>query len=158
LNSSNKDYKFRIYTLRIKLKFMKAIKTSMLVLALGLMSFSANITSKDPIIEETSALALAWKSDNVEVGKIPQGTPKLIQFEFKNNSNKEVIITNVKPACGCTAADYTKTAIQPGKIGYVKATYNAVAPGNFTKTVTVTTSADANPKVLTFKGTVIAKA
>jgi hypothetical protein len=137
---------------------MKAIKISMLVLALGLMSFSANITSKDPIIEETSALALAWKSDNVEVGKIPQGTPKLIQFEFKNNSNKEVIITNVKPACGCTAADYTKTAIQPGKIGYVKATYNAVAPGNFNKTVTVTTSADATPKVLTFKGTVLAKA
>lgn len=137
---------------------MKAFKISMLVLALGLMSFSAISTSKDPIIEETTAPALAWKSVNIEVGKIPQGTPKLIQFEFKNNSNKEVIITYVKPACGCTAADYTKTPILPGKIGYVKATYNAVSLGNFTKTVTVTTSADATPKVLTFKGTVLAKA
>ena len=137
---------------------MKAIKISMLALTLGLMSFSAVSTSNDPIVKETLASVLAWKSELVEVGNIPQGTPKLIQFEFKNNSKKAVIITNVKPACGCTAADYTKDSIAPGKSGYIKATYNAAAPGAFTKTVTVTTSADATPKVLTFKGTVVAKA
>jgi len=137
---------------------MKAIKISMLALTLGLMSFSAVSTSKDPIVKETLASVLAWKADVVSVGNIPQGTPKLIQFEFKNNSKKAVIITNVKPACGCTAADYTKDSIAPGKSGYIKATYNAAAPGAFTKTVTVTTSAETTPKVLTFKGTVIAKA
>ena len=137
---------------------MKAIKISMLALTLGLMSFSAVSTSKDPIVKETLASVLAWKADVVAVGNIPQGTPKLIQFEFKNNSKKAVIITNVKPACGCTAADYTKDSIAPGKSGYIKATYNAAAPGAFTKTVTVTTSAETTPKVLTFKGTVIAKA
>lgn len=136
---------------------MKAIKISMLALTLGLMSFSAVSTSNDPIVKETLASVLAWKSELVEVGNIPQGTPKLIQFEFKNNSKKAVIITNVKPACGCTAADYTKDSIAPGKSGYIKATYNAAAPGAFTKTVTVTTSAETTPKVLTFKGTVIAK-
>lgn len=136
---------------------MKAIKISMLALTLGLMSFSAVSTSKDPIVKETLASVLAWKAELVEVGNIPQGTPKLIQFEFKNNSKKAVIITNVKPACGCTAADYTKDSIAPGKSGFIKATYNAAAPGAFTKTVTVTTSAETTPKVLTFKGTVIAK-
>ena len=39
----------------------------------------------------------------------------------------------------------------------IRDSYNAVAAGSFTKTVTVTTSADVNPKVLTFKGTVVAK-
>jgi len=68
-----------------------------------------------------------------------------------------VLITNVKPGCGCTNADYTKDSIAPGKTGYVKATFNAANAGQFTKTVTVTTSAEETPKVLTFKGTVVAK-
>lgn len=136
---------------------MKILKISMLALALGLMSFSVISNEENTIVKTTEANAITWKSDIIEVGQIPQGTPKLIEFQFKNTSSKAVVITNVKPACGCTAADYTKESIAPGKTGYVKATYNAAAAGPFTKTVTVTTSAETNPKVLTFKGTVVAK-
>lgn len=136
---------------------MKILKISMLALALGLMSFTVISNEENTIVKTTEANAITWKSDIIEVGQIPQGTPKLIEFQFKNTSSKAVVITNVKPACGCTAADYTKESIAPGKTGYVKATYNAAAAGPFTKTVTVTTSAETNPKVLTFKGTVVAK-
>ncbi|WP_298394354.1 DUF1573 domain-containing protein [Flavobacterium sp.] len=136
---------------------MKILKISMLALALGLMSFTVISNEENTIVKTTEANAITWKSDVIEVGQIPQGTPKLIEFQFKNTSSKAVVITNVKPACGCTAADYTKESIAPGKSGYVKATYNAAAAGPFTKTVTVTTSAETNPKVLTFKGTVVAK-
>ncbi len=118
------------------------IKISMVVVATLLMSFSVNT-------------AISWKSDTVDVGEIPQGTPKLIEFTFQNTGTKEVVITNVKTSCGCTASDYTKEAIAPGKSGFVKATYNAAAKGSFTKTVTVTTNADETPKVLTLKGNVI---
>lgn len=137
---------------------MKAIKISMLALVLGLMSFSVLPADKTASENVAPVAGITWKSETVDVGTIPQGTPKTIEFEFKNTSDKSVIITNVKPACGCTAADYTKEPIAPGKSGFVKATYNAVATGSFTKTVTVTTNADTNPKVLTFKGTVLAKA
>ena len=137
---------------------MKAIKISMLALALGLMSFSVLPTDKTRTEKVTPIAGIAWKSGTVDLGTIPQGTPKTIEFEFKNTSDKSVIITAVKPACGCTAADYTKEPIAPGKSGFVKATYNAAALGSFTKTVTVTTNIDATPKVLTFKGTVQAKA
>jgi hypothetical protein len=135
---------------------MKVIKISMLALALGLMSFTTISGNVNSVIEAVTG-SLVWKTDSVDVGEIPQGTPKPIDFEFKNNTDKTVLITNVKPACGCTAADYTKEAIAPGKTGYVKAIYNAAAVGSFTKSVTVTTNADETPKVLTFKGTVIAK-
>ncbi|WP_395043039.1 DUF1573 domain-containing protein [Flavobacterium sp.] len=137
---------------------MKIIKISILALTLGLMSFTINPNIKNESSKVVIASPLAWKAEVVEVGEIPQGTPKAIQFEFKNTSDKAVIITNVKPACGCTAADYTKEPIAPGKTGFVKATYNAAAAGSFTKTVTVTTSAEETPKVLTFKGTVVVKA
>ena len=136
---------------------MKAIKISMLALTLGLMSFSTINPVQNNVSKVATTGGLVWKAESVDVGEIPQGTPKTIEYEFKNNTDKDVLITNVKPACGCTAADYTKTAIAPSKTGYVKATYNAAAAGAFNKSVTVTTNAEETPKVLTFKGTVIAK-
>lgn len=137
---------------------MKMIKISMLALALGLMSFSAiapvqSLTSETKV--ETTASTLVWKAETIDVGQIPQGTPKAIVYEFKNTGKTAVVITNVQGSCGCTATDYTKEPILPGKTAKVTATYNAANKGGFTKTVTVTTSAETAPKILTLKGTVI---
>lgn len=137
---------------------MKMIKISMLALALGLMSFSAiapvsSLTSQTEVA--TTASTIVWKAETIDVGQIPQGTPKAIVYEFKNTGKTAVVITNVQGSCGCTATDYTKEPIQPGKSAKVTATYNAANKGAFTKTVTVTTSAETTPKVLTLKGTVI---
>jgi hypothetical protein len=133
---------------------MKTIKISLLALTFGLMSFSPK-TITDEFLKTTPVSTVAWKAETIEVGEIPQSKPKDIVFEFKNTGKTDIVITNVKPACGCTAADYTKTPIHPGETATVKATYNAAAKGPFTKTVTVTTSAAETPQVLTFKGTVI---
>ena len=137
---------------------MKIIKISMLALVLGLMSFSAiapvqSLTSK--VKTESTASTIVWKAETIDVGEIPQGTPKAIVYEFKNTGKATVVITNVQGSCGCTATDYTKEPILPGKSAKVTATYNAANKGGFTKTVTVTTSAEATPKILTLKGTVI---
>ena len=136
---------------------MKTFKITLALAAFGLLSFTTVTAIKERVVKTTNAATIVWKSETVEVGDIPQGTPKSIEFSFKNTGNKSVLITNVKPSCGCTAADYTKEAVAPGQSGYVKATYNAAAAGAFTKTITVTTNAEETPKVLTFKGTVIAK-
>ncbi|MDQ6470992.1 DUF1573 domain-containing protein [Flavobacterium sp. LHD-80] len=137
---------------------MKMIKLSMLALALGLMSFSAVAPVKSLVSETKETVAastIVWKAETIDVGEIPQGTPKAIVYEFKNTGKTAVVITNVQGSCGCTATDYTKEPIQPGKTAKVTATYNAANKGGFTKTVTVTTSAETTPKVLTLKGTVI---
>jgi hypothetical protein len=131
----------------------------MLALTLGLMSFSAiapvnNVVSKMAI----TASSIVWKSETIDVGTIPQNTPKPIVFEFKNTGKTAVIVTNVQGSCGCTATNYTKTPIAPGKSGTVTATYNAASAGAFTKTVSVTTNAETVAKVLTIKGTVVAAA
>jgi hypothetical protein len=136
---------------------MKKVQISLLALSLGLMSFSVVSPVTTIIVKSIEAAVISWKSDAVEVGQIPQGTPKEIQFEFKNTGKTSVVITSVKPSCGCTAADYTKEPVAPGKSGIIKAIYNAASAGPFTKTVTVTTSADETPKVLKFAGVVTAK-
>jgi hypothetical protein len=136
---------------------MKMIKISMLALTLGLMSFSAIAPVNALVSKEIIATSLIlWKSESIDVGQIPQNTPKPIVFEFKNTGKTAVIVTNVQGSCGCTATDYTKTPIAPGKSGTVTATFNAANPGGFTKTVSVTTNAETAVKVLTIKGTVVA--
>lgn len=120
---------------------MNTIKMSLLALTFGLMSF-------------TSLSTIVWKTETVDVGEIPQNKSKVIVFEFKNTGKSDVIITNVQGSCGCTATDYTKEPIKAGKSGTITATFNAANAGAFTKTVLVTTNADASSKVLTLKGTV----
>ena len=134
---------------------MKNLKISVLALTLGLMSFTVLPISKISNNLEVNNSIIFWKSDTIDLGEIPQGKPKAMDFEFKNTGQKPVLITNVQGSCGCTATDYTKTEIANGKTGKVTATFNAANKGAFIKTVKVTTNAENVPKVLTFKGTVI---
>lgn len=136
---------------------MKTLKISLLAMALtfGVVSFAEAQTAANAPAKINLVSPVKWKSDMVEVGEIPQGKPKPIEFEFTNTGRTDIVITNVKPTCGCTVADYTKTPIKPGEKGKVTATYNAANKGAFTKTITVTTNAEEGPKSLSFKGTVI---
>lgn len=101
---------------------------------------------------------ITWKEDTHNFGDIDKGKPVSHEFSFKNTTKQTILITNVKASCGCTATNYTKTPIKPGETGTVTATYNAANPGNFTKTVTVTTNDSDVNKILTIKGKVIGEA
>ncbi|MFC7346848.1 DUF1573 domain-containing protein [Chryseobacterium zhengzhouense] len=134
---------------------MKNLKITAVLAVMAFSPFYANVFPVTPAsIVKTVKAAITWKSESIDVGTIPQGKPKLIRFEFTNTSSKPIIIENVAPSCGCTTADYTKTPIQPGKKGFVEASYNAAATGAFMKTVNVTTSDSKTPKTLSFKGIV----
>jgi len=136
---------------------MRTVTSTLLGLTLGLMSFSVQPISKNDSLKIMEHSPLVWKTEMIDLGEIPQGTPKVIEYEFKNTSEKTILITDVRPSCGCTNAVYTKDSIAPSKTGFVKATFNAASPGQFTKTITVTTTAEETPKTLSFKGTVVAK-
>ncbi len=133
------------------------INITLAAITLAMMSFAIAPVSVVTKISKVVDAAISWKTDTIDVGDIPQGTPKVIIFEFTNTSDKSVLISTVQGSCGCTATDYSKDAIAPSKSTTIKATYNAANVGAFTKTVTVTTTADVTPKVLTLKGVVIAK-
>lgn len=135
---------------------MKTIKITLMAAVLGLMSFTVLPTNETRTAIETAVKAsIAWKSDVIEVGEIPQSVPKVIEFEFKNTGDTTVLISNVQPTCGCTVAEYTKTPIKAGETAKVTAKFNAANKGAFTKTIKVTTTAEEGQKSLTFKGTVI---
>jgi Protein of unknown function (DUF1573) len=98
-----------------------------------------------------------FNEEKHDFGKIPQGTPVTTVFEFTNVGKNPLILTDVKPTCGCTIADYTKTPVKSGEKGVIKITYNAAAIAPFNKTIVVTSNAKTPTKYLNIVGEVIPK-
>jgi len=98
-----------------------------------------------------------FNEEKHDFGKIPQGTPVTTVFEFTNIGKEPLILTEVRPTCGCTIADYTKTPVKSGEKGLIKITYNAQAVAPFNKTIVVTSNAKTPTKYLNIVGEVVAK-
>ena len=76
-------------------------------------------------------------------------------FTLTNNSKNAVLITYVGTSCGCTAPEWTKDPIEPGKTGEVTITYNPKGRvGAFDKTITITTNGTPDRIIVKIKGTV----
>ena len=74
-------------------------------------------------------------------------------FEFKNTSNKPIVINNIISSCGCTTPKWPKKPIMPGEGGKIEVTYlNDQGPYPFDKALTVYTSASTKPVILRITG------
>lgn len=89
-----------------------------------------------------------------DFGRIPRAKPVTYIFTFTNVGEKPIIIFEVKPVCGCTIADYTKTPVKKNEKGFVKITFHAVNPEGFNKAVVINSNANPPTKYLTIKGEV----
>ena len=88
-------------------------------------------------------------------GKVPKGKPVSVEFKFTNPGSKPVIIEDATAECGCTKPEFPPQPVMPGKTGFIKVTYDAKEPGNFTKKVTVRLVNVTDSKILTISGEVI---
>lgn len=124
------------------------------VIAIGGM-FAANAqTTTTPDAQPANQAEVKFEKETHDFGNIPQGTPATYTFTFENTGKTPLIITNASASCGCTTPEWSKEPIKPGKKGFVKATYNAAAPGPFTKSVTVMSNAKTSTVILYLKGDV----
>src|SRR4051812_29732805 len=78
---------------------------------------------------------IVFKDEIHDFGTIAEeGGPVTYDFSFTNNSNRAIKILTVQASCGCTTPDWTKEIVQPGKNGFIKASYNPKGrPGFFNK-------------------------
>ena len=95
-----------------------------------------------------------FEKETHDFGTIPQNQPASYDFKFSNNGDAPIIISEVKPSCGCSVAEFTKTPIKPGESGTITVTYNAAAKGPFTKQFTVKSNTKTPVKTLAVKGNV----
>jgi hypothetical protein len=133
------------------MKIPSYLLTFMAVMLIGI---SGTISAQD---DPKPVSGIAWISTTIDFGKIEQGKPVSAEFEFKNPTMVPLIISSVRPTCGCTIADYPKEPIQPSKSGKIAVTFNAASSGVFTKTIMVTSNAAEGNTALVIKGEVILK-
>lgn len=151
---------------------MKKIIVSAILVVLGLTASYSQETSKKISTAKasiTKAVAdakvatpkvegagMVFVSETIDYGTIAHNANGNRTFEFTNNGNKPLIITNAQGSCGCTVPTTPKEPIAPGGKGVIGVKYDTSRVGAFTKTVTVTSNAEGQPtKTLTIKGTVL---
>jgi len=83
-----------------------------------------NKDAQKAAMDTANYTTIRWVDSIVQFGTINKGEKIKINFRFKNTGNKPLILTNVKPGCGCTIADYTKEPVMPGAEGLVTASFN----------------------------------
>ncbi len=110
-----------------------------------------------PALPKVDGAGMVYVTETIDYGTIAQNADGNRKFEFTNNGNKPLIITNAAGSCGCTVPTFPKEPILPGAKGVIGVKYATDRVGAFTKTVTITSNAEGTPsKVLTIKGTVLA--
>ena len=102
------------------------------------------------------AKQLQFREETFDFGTVAEHKgPVNHEFVFTNNSARPVKILTVQASCGCTTPGWSKEPVEPGKSGYIQASFNPQGrPGFFTKSLTVTTDLEANPIILQIKGQV----
>lgn len=115
--------------------------------------------AKEAFIEKAESLPktkIKFDKDEFDFGKIKEGDEVSHRFKFTNTGTNDLMITNVKPSCGCTTPTYSQEAVAPGKDGFIDVKFNSSGkPGTQNKTVTVTANLEENINlVLKLKGEV----
>jgi hypothetical protein len=97
-----------------------------------------------------------FTSEKHDFGKIKQGVPVTYFFEFKNISDKPVVVENASASCGCTIPEKPEKPIAPGATGKIKVQYNAAAMGVLNKDVYIKFAGIEQQKTVHITGEVVA--
>jgi hypothetical protein len=95
-----------------------------------------------------------FEKEVLDYGTIAYDSNGEREFKFKNTGKEPLIIYSATGSCGCTVPTAPKEPIKPGETGVIKVHYDTKRPGNFEKTVTVSTNGKTANKTLRIKGIV----
>lgn len=98
---------------------------------------------------------IEWEEQSIDLGNIRLYSQKEVTFVMKNTGGKPVMILDAKKSCGCTAVDYPRKPIMPGKKAKVTVSYDAEDLGVFKKDVSLVMSEGTKDQVIHFHGEVV---
>ncbi|MPN38926.1 hypothetical protein SDC9_186451 [bioreactor metagenome] len=98
---------------------------------------------------------LALSESNFEFGKVKKGEHVQHVYEVTNTGKNPLIISQVKPGCGCTVPDYTHEPILPGQKGSITLKFDSSNfDGLVNKQAEVYANVEKAPIVITFSADV----
>lgn len=114
----------------------------------------APVQTQDEMLKKAQAnpsTTIALSESAFSFGKLKKGDHVEHVYEVTNTGENPLIISQVKPGCGCTVPDYTHEPILPGKKGQITLKFDS---SNFDGTVQKQAEVYANvekaPIILTF--------
>lgn len=88
-------------------------------------------------------------------GDIREGEVVSHKFMFTNNGENPLVISNAVGSCGCTAPDFPREPVPPGKNGVITVQFNSAGrEGHQEKAVHITANTASGSHVLHIKGMV----
>lgn len=116
---------------------MKTITLSLLAFML-LFSSAVFAQSEAAKADDKKGAKIKFNEESKNFGDIKQGEVVKHVFTFKNNGSEPLILSNVLTTCGCTASNWSKDPIMPGKTGTVEASFNSAGKmGQQNKVLTI---------------------
>jgi len=129
------------------MKHVQIIAFAIAGLIFGGCDETAGVKVSDEKTEEVSSrpegevTTIQWIDSVKNYGKINEGQVLEVAFRFKNTGDKPLVIENVRPSCGCTAANPPEKPILPGEEGEINASFNSQGrEGTNKKDIYVTTN------------------
>ena len=90
---------------------------------------------------------IKFKISSHDFGDITQGEKVAYTFEFTNDGDAPLILSNVQTTCGCTAPSWPREPIAPGQTSKIDVTFNSAGKiGHTNKTITILSNASNNPE------------
>ena len=90
---------------------------------------------------------ISFTEKSYDFGEITQGEKVEHIFEFENVGNEPLILSDVRTTCGCTAPEWPREPIAPGKTAKIKVVFNSAGKmGMQNKVITVMSNAVNNPE------------
>ena len=85
---------------------------------------------------------ITFNEASYDFGDIKQGDKVEHTFTFKNTGTEPLILSNVLTTCGCTASDWPRDPIAPGKEASITVKFNSAGKmGRQNKVVTIVSNA-----------------
>lgn len=107
----------------------------------------------------SSAQTISFEKTTIDYGTVPVNADGNRVFTFKNTGDKPLILSNVQPGCGCTASEWPKEPVMPGKSASIKVHYKTANAAPFKKSIDVFSNDPVNGRVVLYiQGTVDANA
>lgn len=113
---------------------------------------STDLVTNPKSAEQTTKKGPVMQFDKTEYdfGKILQGEVVSYTFHFTNTGDAPLIISSVDKSCGCTASEYPRDPINPGKSGSIKITYDSKGHQGF-QSKGLVVNANTNPAHTTLR-------
>lgn len=115
------------------------VLASLFILCMGFGVVAQSVDGDEDVV---TGAKITFQESSFEFGDIYQGDKVSHTFTYENTGNEPLIISNVKTTCGCTATNWDREPLAPGKTSTITVNFNSSGKmGMQNKVVTIYSNA-----------------